>query len=107
MKLVSPLQEVIEVEGSLEQFAKTNHLDFYKLMQLIEGYNNTNCYLGWKSYDRVDKVIDPDGNIVEILGSKVDFAKEHGISPTAVTILTKHKRAYKGWQPYFEESVNV
>lgn len=107
MKLVSPLQEVIEVTGSLEQFAKDNKLDLYKLMKLIDGKSNTNCYLGWKCYDRIHRVIDPNGNIVEVLGSKVDFAKEHGISPTGVTILTKHKRAYKGWQPYFEEQENV
>lgn len=92
----------MEVTVPLEEFAKQNHLEFYKLMQLVEGHTATNCYLGWRMYDLVPKVINPDGEVMEVLGTKVDFAKEHGLTACGMTILIKHKRAYKDWKPFIE-----
>lgn len=105
MKLVSPLEEVVEVKGTLEEFAKDQELDFYKLMGMIEG--KTRSYLGWRNYDNIDRVIDPFGNVLEILGSKRSFAKEHGLCDSGVSILTLKKRAYKDWKPYIKEEDNV
>lgn len=107
MKLVSPLQEVIELTGSIEEFAKANGLEKAKLMALLQGTTKTNTYKGWKNYDLVDKVIDPKGNVLEILGTKKEFALAHNLVTSGITILTKHKRAYKNWKPYIEENENV
>ena len=107
MKLVSPLQEVVEVNGTLEDFAKENDLDRYSLIKLVEGRLKTNTYKGWKSYDLIDRVIDPEGNIHEILSTRAEFAKKHGITSSGITIMLKHGKVYRGWKKYDKEVEDV
>lgn len=96
MKLISPLQEIVDFPEDVRAFTKEQELDYAKFIRLVE--NKCNSYMGWRILERQPTLKNPEGQVVVILGSQTEFAKEHNMGLSSLTHLIKGKlKSFNGW----------